>query len=62
VFRPNLIESDGQILHYRRIVKWFDHPTNGFSMALNFNADGSLDTTFNNLEGNRFCAQVMQRG
>ena len=46
-FRPDLVESDGKFF----IVGTFqvyDHPTEWFSM-LRLNADGSLDTTFNNL-------------
>jgi hypothetical protein len=45
--RPYLIEEDGKIFIIGTF-QVFDHPSEWFSM-LKLNADGSLDTTFNNL-------------
>ena len=46
-FRPDLIEADGKFF-ISGTFQVYDHPTEWFSM-LKLNADGSLDTTFNNL-------------
>jgi hypothetical protein len=46
-FRPNLVEENGKIF-ITGGFQVYDHPNEWFSM-LKLNADGSLDTTFNNL-------------
>ncbi|NBG65267.1 T9SS type A sorting domain-containing protein [Acidiluteibacter ferrifornacis] len=46
-FRPNLVEEDGKFFIIGNF-QVYNHPSEWFSM-LKLNADGSLDTTFNNM-------------